>query len=192
MLNIIFLGILAAALAGGAFAIKSSIEEKGANKVRAQWSALIQKCGKRNAPECAQEWTDAVAKNVSLQADVARIDGERQQCTASVNSLGEQQKAIQDAKVKTMAEVIASKRLASVRVEIIEQRAKAQQAPKKGVSCEEILDAVDISLTELAARRMLFSPVDDSSGGSKVTPSGSGSSPGAVRITPRAPARPGN
>jgi hypothetical protein len=182
MFSLIMYALVIAALVGGAFAVKGSIEDKGAAKMRATWAPLIEKCesAKRKAADCTNEWTDAVAKNGTLNLALGQVTAQANQCSASVKQAAADGVAIEQAKQTNLAKSLTL--VASAQAEAAKQRALAAAPQKTGVTCEQTLRAVDASLDELAARQLRFNPDGPVGGGAEGAAAGAGGSDSTVRI----------
>ena len=180
MFNLIVIGVVLAVMTAVGIAARTHFVDIGVAKVQKQYAALIKTCGERDPADCANEWTDAMAKNRTLAADVTRIDRERQLCSEGVKKQGELQAVTDAEKEKNVAKAMTL--VASAQAEAAKQRALASQPPKPGVTCEQRLQAVDASLDELAARQLRFNPSGPVGGGSENAPAGSGAGASPVRI----------
>lgn len=184
MFSLIVYGLVIAALVGGAFAVKSSIEDKGAAKMRATWATLIDKCesSKRKAADCTNEWTDAVAKNATLNAALGQVTAQANQCSQSVQAAADAGAKIGLAKEANLAKSFTL--VASAQAEAAKQRALAAQPAKPGVTCDQRLQAIDASLDELAARQLRFNPDGPVGGGAEGATAGAGGSGATLRLGP--------
>ncbi len=176
--SLITLAIYGALAAGAFLAIHSflgSYEAKGAKAQLEVDTPII------NA--CKTDRDTAVKANVSLQSDLAKLAGEREQQNAAIAAQAAEQTRLEAAKAKALAE--AQARLAALGRDNASLASILAAAPKGGQTCEQTLAAVDDNLRSAARQRVRFSPPEagNSSGGANRAPD---QNPGAdpVRIHP--------
>jgi len=175
MIQLVIYGVIAAVLMGGAYAVRSSIEDKGAAKQLAIDKPIIEAC------QAAKKVAEGA--NDSLRVDLAKLTAERDAQSEAVAELGERTKAALLEREKAIA---FSRGQANVlKADADALRARLAKPPTKGASCEQTLTSIDGTLRELAVRRLRDHP--PAAGGS-----GAGGSPaanqdpgsGSVRISP--------
>lgn len=175
MVQLIIYGVIAAVLLGGAYAVRSSIEEKGAAKQRAKDEPII--------AACQADLKTAQGANDTLRMDVLRIGVEREAQNAAVQDLADRTKQAMVEREKALA--FAQGKVAALQGDAAAMRQRLAQQPKPGVTCEQQLSSIDSTLRDLATRRVRDHPPAAGSRDQGGNPA-AGQNPGAgeVRIRP--------
>lgn len=175
MIQLIVYGILAAVLIGGAYAVRNSIEEKGAQRQAAIDKPIIESCK-----------ADVAAKTThigALEANETKLKADREAQNAAIDQLGKATTNALAERDKALA--FTAGKTAILQRDRDQMRAELAQKPQAGVTCEQSLSSIDRTLRELAARRVRDHPPAAGSGnegGNVAAPAGA--STGAVRISP--------
>lgn len=174
MIQLIIYGVIAAVLLGGAYAVRSSIEAKGAEKQKAIDAPII--------AACQADLKTASEANTTLKADVLRIGAEREAQNAAVAQLAERTRAAMVEREKALA--FAQGRMATLQGDADAMRQRLAQQPKPGVTCEQQLTSIDSTLRDLAGRRLRDHPPAGSGQPGGNPAAGQGAGAGEVRIRP--------
>lgn len=145
-------------VAVGAIAAIGTVIHAHDKSVLAPYQVFIDKCAKQSgifsktdAAACVKQWDDAVAFNVSLQADVAKNQQQTAECNAKVQALQDQTKDMQAARAKSEAANKGKIAAANERAQSLEQ---ALAEKTKGVSCAKRVAKAGNVLLPIASDRV--------------------------------------
>jgi cell division protein FtsL len=156
----IYAGLAAAALAA-IYAFDKSRQAVGAQRIEAKYAPVAEACrafaDKISPADCAghmrvaiADRDTALAANAALQADVKRLDTERQACSNEVTRL--EQRGARAAAAAAARKPADDKRLAEIAPER-EDMVRVWGQPKPAMSCEQELAARDAMLKKTAEQR---------------------------------------
>lgn len=174
MIQLIIYGVIVAVLLGGAFAVRSSIENKGIEKQKAIDAPII--------AACQADLKTATDANATMKADVLRIGAERDAQNQAVAQLAERTKQAMIEREKALA--FAQGKVAALQGDADAMRQRLAQQPKPGVTCEQQLSSIDSTLRDLATRRVRDHPPTGSGQQGGNPAAGQGPGAGEVRIRP--------
>jgi hypothetical protein len=146
------------------------------NKVRAKEAAIW----KPRLDAMTKDKETAVAANVSLQGDVARIDQERQLCSAGVQALGNAQKAAETVKAKAL--LAAGGKIAELSAHRDALEALLTQPATEG-TCDERLAKIDAANDAVGGRRLHDHAPTDGGKRSQDAPADKGAGRDTLRLS---------
>jgi DNA repair ATPase RecN len=176
-MQFIIYGVLALALLGTGIGIVHVHDGKVKTAALAPWKPLIDECekdnslfSKRSAAECVQQWTAAVAANVSLQADVKKNAAETELCNGRVKEIEGESARIDARRAKAESENNPKLVRANARAATLEQSLAELRKAKPEVSCAKAVGKAGASLLDVADERLRDHPPATGDSGSSGTP----------------------
>lgn len=176
MLKLIVYGIVVLAIMGMLYAAYEYVVDKGRNEIRTQDAPFTTPCKKKKmtVQACADEWTNAVAYNITLQADVGRWRDAAANCSGETTKGGKLKEAADKEKLRRLAE--AEPQIRNLKERNAALEAHMAEAAKTASTCEQRIANIDAALRDMGQQAIRFSlgfgeaPKQPSKSGVRVTP----------------------